>query len=160
MRRLFALLLLTLVGCFDTSDVNNECRSDENCPVGEVCRVSPIEAGRLICVASCVRDDECAAGEMCSFGRCQPIVQPPADGAVVDAGAVDMAGDAGDAGADAGDMAMDARFPPPDMLVDFGEPDLAAPEQGVEPDLGAVDAEPLDEGAPSIDLDIDDDGGI
>lgn len=160
MRCLFALLLLTLVGCFDTGDVANVCRSDDNCPVGEVCRESPIKAGRLICVASCVRDDECATGEMCSFGRCQPVVQRPVDGAVVDAGAVDMAGDAGDAGGDAGDMAMDARFPPPDMLVDLGEPDLATPEQGVEPDLGAVDAEPLDEGAPSIDLDIDDDGGI
>src|SRR5690606_25281092 len=126
--------------------------TDENCPVGEVCRESPIEAGRLICVASCVRDDECAAGEACSFGRCQPLVTPPGDGAMADA-AVDMATDAGaaDGGADAGDAAPDARFPPPDMLVDLGEPDLATPDVSFEPDLGAIDAEPIDSGAPAID---------
>lgn len=168
MRSVIALLLLVTVGCFDDSEVADVCRTDENCPVGQVCRESPIEPGRSICVASCVRDDECAAGESCGFGRCLPTL-PTGDAAPVDdGGAADRAIETdatSDASADAtsdatlGDAsAGDEGFPPPDALLDESLPDESLPDGEPMVDLGAIDAEPLDGQAPSIDLDIARDG--
>lgn len=168
MRRVITLLLLATVGCVDDSAVADICRTDENCPVGQVCRESPIEPGRTICVASCVLDDECAAGESCSFGRCLPTLPTDDAGPMGDGGLADRAVEAdatADASADAtsdatpGDGgAGDEGFPPPDALLDLALPDESLPDGEPLVDLGAIDAEPIDMQAPSIDLDIARDG--
>ncbi|MCB9554224.1 MAG: hypothetical protein H6705_20535 [Myxococcales bacterium] len=160
MRRLFVLLLVALAGCTDSGDFADSCRSDDNCALGQVCRESPVDRGRKICMVACVQDDECAAGQRCSFGRCQPLLPGESDGGDEDAAPADAAitdaavTDAGD------DAALDQSFPPPDALVDGPLPDFEPPDFEPMPDLGALDAEPIDGGLPSIDRGVVGDGGI
>lgn len=158
MRPLLALLLLVhCVGCFDDSEAPNLCRTDLDCDRGRVCGESPIEPGRLICMSACIADEECAEGEACMFGRCQP--RPPTGDlgpdmmSVPDLGAADAMFDGGE----------DGFAPPGDASLDLAMPDLAlgdgsldeGPDGELSPDLGAFDGQ-----APRVDGSIDDDLGL